>query len=209
MSREQVLHSIRRSISEAGIRGSREMPERPPAPDFGEACLDQFTERLDAHACTWETVNTLAELPERAAAWLAYKGAGETVAVAPPLAALAWPEHLSTHGDPAGIDDQVAVSLAFGGIAETGSLAMYSGPQSPITYNYVPEFQIIALHLDDLCHGQEGVWDKVRASGAMPRALNLIAGPSRTADVEQTLQIGAHGPRELHVVLVRDKDSTS
>ncbi|MCB1955384.1 MAG: LUD domain-containing protein [Rhodocyclaceae bacterium] len=209
MSREAVLHNIRRAISERGVRGRFELPQRPAAPTYGEGRVDRFTERLVAHACTWEAIDSLEQLPERVMAWLESKGLAPRMAVAPPLMALPWPDVVERHSDRAGITEAVAVSLAFGGIAESGSLAMYSGPQSPITHNYAPEFHLVAVFAEDISDNQEGIWEKVRATGAMPRALNLIAGPSRTGDVEQTIQLGAHGPRQVHVLLVRAKASTS
>jgi len=209
MSRGQVLHDIRRAISQAGIRGHRQLPERPAAPAYGERRIDRFTERLEAHACTWERIETLDALPEKVAAWLDSRAIAHKAAVAPPLMSLPWPEDFDRHDGPAGIEESVAVSLAFAGIAESGSLAMYSGPNSPITHNFVPEFHLVAVFEDDICHSQEGVWQRVRASGAMPRALNLIAGPSRTGDVEQTIQLGAHGPRQVHVLLVGAKPVAS
>jgi L-lactate utilization protein LutC len=46
-------------------------------------------------------------------------------------------------------------------------------------------------------------WDLLRGErGELPRAINIVSGPSRTADVEQTIQLGAHGPRRLHVLLL-------
>lgn len=209
MSRERVLHEIRRSIAEAGIRGRLPLPIRPPAPTYGARRIDQFVERLEAHACTWESVEALDRVPARVTAWLEAKGLDKRIALAPPLAGLDWPDDLIRHGTAAGIAEAVAVSLAFAGIAETGSVAMYSGPDSPITHNFVPEFHLIVVREGDVCDGQEGVWARIRASGAMPRALNLIAGPSRTGDVEQTIQLGAHGPRQVHVLLVRAKGTES
>jgi L-lactate dehydrogenase complex protein LldG len=58
----------------------------------------------------------------------------------------------------------------------------------------VLERAALVAHLED-------VWEKVRAVGGMPRALNIISGPSRTADVEQTIQLGAHGPRRVLIVI--------
>jgi L-lactate dehydrogenase complex protein LldG len=43
---------------------------------------------------------------------------------------------------------------------------------------------------------------KAKGKGEMPRALNLITGPSRSGDIEQTIILGAHGPRALHIVVV-------
>ena len=185
------------------------MPQRPQPPSYGDRRIDRFTERLEAHACSWEAIGGLDELPARVLAWLEQRGLARRMAVAPPLMELPWPEGVHRHAGAAGIDESVAVSLAFAGIAESGSLVMYSGPNSPITHNFVPEFHLVAIRDEDVSDSQEGIWAKVRAHGGMPRALNLIAGPSRTGDVEQTIQLGAHGPRQVHVLLVRAKGVTS
>ena len=51
----------------------------------------------------------------------------------------------------------------------------------------------------------EDAWDLLRREiGGMPRNVMLVTGPSRSADIEQTLELGAHGPRRLHVVLIED-----
>ncbi|MCP3895905.1 MAG: lactate utilization protein C, partial [Bacteroides sp.] len=63
---------------------------------------------------------------------------------------------------------------------------------------------IVIVDTKQLVPHYEDVWEKLRMFGEVPRAINFITGPSKTADVEQTLQIGAHGPRNLHVVLVSD-----
>ncbi|MCB1915145.1 MAG: LUD domain-containing protein [Rhodocyclaceae bacterium] len=210
MNRELVLHEIRRAITSApGLRARSALPPRPTPPTYGEQRIERFTDRLVAHACTWEAIAELDELPQRVVAWLEQRQLDHRLAVAPPLMALNWPEKVDRHSRPAAIDESVAVSLAFAGIAESGSLVMYSGPNSPITHNYVPEFHLVAIRADDVCDNQEAVWANARALGDMPRALNLIAGPSRTGDVEQTIQLGAHGPRQVHVLLVRAKDMKS
>jgi hypothetical protein len=48
---------------------------------------------------------------------------------------------------------------------------------------------------------QEEIWAELRERG-MPRALGFITGPSRTGDIEFDIQLGAHGPRNLHVIIV-------
>ena len=62
------------------------------------------------------------------------------------------------------------------------------------------------LQVSDIGVGAyEEAWDLLRSElGAMPRNVMLVTGPSRSADIEQTLELGAHGPRRLHVVLVDD-----
>jgi L-lactate utilization protein LutC len=98
--------------------------------------------------------------------------------------------------------DTVGVTVARFGVAETGSLVMIAGPQTPTRYNFLPETCICVLRREAIVAHIEDVWAGLRALGEpMPRALNFVTGPSRTADVEQTLQLGAHGPRRLHVLI--------
>ncbi|WP_172203286.1 LUD domain-containing protein [Niveibacterium sp. COAC-50] len=201
MSRDAVFASIRASLKGA-TRVEQPAPVwHHPAPNE-PASLPRFLERAAFHACTHERIATLDELPMRALAWLESRTPLTTLWMAAPLAELAWPATLARRSDAAAKDTIAAVSLAFAGIAESGTLVMCSGPESPITHNYVPEFHVIALRIADLVANQEAVWARLRERGAIPRALNLIAGPSRTGDVEQTIQIGAHGPRAVHIVLV-------
>jgi L-lactate utilization protein LutC len=95
------------------------------------------------------------------------------------------------------------VTSALCGIAETGTLMLVSGEQNPTSLNFLPDYHIVVLRSDQLVPRMEDAWDTLRASFAqMPRTVNFISGPSKTADVEQTVEYGAHGPRCLHVVLV-------
>lgn len=201
MSRDAVFASIRASLQGAPRVEQPAPVWHQPAPSE-PASLARFLERAAFHACTHERIATLDELPMRALAWLESRTPLTTLWMAAPLAELAWPATLARRSDAAAKDTVAAVSLAFAGIADSGTLVMCSGPESPITHNYVPKFHVIALRIADLVANQEAVWARLRERGAMPRALNLIAGPSRTGDVEQTIQIGAHGPRAVHIVLV-------
>ena len=104
-------------------------------------------------------------------------------------------------------NDLVGVSHGEAGIVETGTLALFSGSENPTTLNFLSENHIIVLTEKDICDHYEQVWPVVReryGQGKMPRALNFITGPSRSADIEQTLLLGAHGPLRLHVILTRD-----
>lgn len=104
-------------------------------------------------------------------------------------------------------EDSATLTGAFAAIAETGTLMLASGPDHPTTLNFLPEAHIVVLRADRLVGAYEAAWDRLRATGRMPRAVNLVTGPSRTADIEQTLQLGIHGPRRLHIVLVEGDPS--
>lgn len=102
--------------------------------------------------------------------------------------------------------DEVGLTHAVAGVAETGTLVLASGPENPVTVTFLPETSIILVRSRDLVGPYEAAFDKVREQfgrGSMPRTLNLVSGPSRTADVGGRLVTGAHGPRRLCVVLVR------
>jgi L-lactate dehydrogenase complex protein LldG len=98
--------------------------------------------------------------------------------------------------------DAVSLTPCLAAIAETGTLMLASGPGTPTTLNFLPDTQIVVVRAGQVVAGYEDGWDLLRARGAMPRTVNLITGPSRTGDIEQRIQLGAHGPRRLHVILV-------
>ena len=94
----------------------------------------------------------------------------------------------------------------FAAVAETGTLMLISGADTPTTLNFLPDTHIVVRarrpgrrqlrgRLGPPCRG---------AAGDMPRTVNFITGPSRTGDIEQRIQLGAHGPRRLHVVLIEN-----
>jgi len=101
--------------------------------------------------------------------------------------------------------DMVSLQHAFAGIAETGTLMLPSAPQTPTTLNLLADTAIVLLRASRLVGAYEEAWDILRSEfGTMPRNIMLVTGPSRSADIEQTLELGAHGPRRLHVVLAED-----
>ena len=102
--------------------------------------------------------------------------------------------------------DQVSITGAFAGIAETGTLVMASGPEHPVTLNLLPDTHIAVVREADIVSGYEDVWTRLRqhyGKDRMPRTVNTLTGPSRTGDIEQAMELGAHGPRRMHVVVVR------
>ena len=106
---------------------------------------------------------------------------------------------------PAEAQDRAAVSRAMTAAAETGTLFLVSGADNPTTLAFLPESHTILIRADDIVGCYEEAFDRLRAiygAGTLPRTVNLISGPSRTADIEQTIVRGAHGPKRLHVVML-------
>ena len=99
--------------------------------------------------------------------------------------------------------DMVSVQQGFAAIAETGTLMLPSAAERPTTLNILTDTAIVVLRASRVVGAYEDAWDLLRSDiGVMPRNVMLVTGPSRSADIEQTLELGAHGPRRLHVVLV-------
>ncbi|MDC9719397.1 MAG: lactate utilization protein C [Gammaproteobacteria bacterium] len=97
--------------------------------------------------------------------------------------------------------DAISLTNSLCGVAETGTLVLRSSPHSPTTLNLFPDIHCAVLYKDNIVPGYEDAWDWVRNDG-IPRTVNFITGPSRSADLEQTLRMGAHGPKRLIIFLV-------
>lgn len=100
--------------------------------------------------------------------------------------------------------DAAGITGAFAAVAETGTLMLISGAETPTRNNFLPDTHIVVLRASEVVASYEDGWDRLRAKGPMPRTVNFISGPSRTGDIEQRMVLGAHGPRRLHIVLIDD-----
>ena len=162
----------------------------------------------DKHAAVHGTYERVADLVEVPAAILRHLTAIENprallVGQGELLDAVLWPDDISIEKRPATVEDSVAISEAYAGIAETGTLVLLSGEQRWTSHNFLPDDHIIILDSTLIVRHQEDIWTRLRAlPNGLPRVVNLITGPSKTADVEQTVQYGAHGPRRLHLIVV-------
>jgi L-lactate dehydrogenase complex protein LldG len=103
--------------------------------------------------------------------------------------------------DPPGPED-TAVTRAPLAIAETGTLVQPARDASPASWHFRPGFEIAILKASDIVAHFEDALTKLRKE-KLPPTINLITGPSRTGDIEQTLEIGAHGPKALAVLIVK------
>ena len=99
----------------------------------------------------------------------------------------------------------IAISHADSGVAETGTVVLNSGKENPTGNNFLPQSHIVVIDANTIEGDFESTWSKIRThygKGNLPRTVNMITGPSRSADIEQTLLLGAHGPRALHIIIV-------
>lgn len=123
------------------------------------------------------------------------------------LAALPWEVagEIERVFGPANGEDRASLSRAVAAAGETGTLFLVSGADNPTTLAFLPEVHFILIRAGDVVGSYEEAFDRLRAiygEGSLPRTVNLISGPSRTADIEQTIVRGAHGPKRLHVVIL-------
>lgn len=96
----------------------------------------------------------------------------------------------------------ISINHALCGISETGTLVMVSEPNNPTLINFLANTHIVVLATESIVASYEDAWDLIRAnSNRLPRTVNFITGPSRTADIEQRMLLGIHGPRKLHIIL--------
>jgi len=221
-ARDEILANIRRSLNVTGAEAPRRMAVEDrlaqaragivPARGQGDAAARVATFRAEAERAQASVVEVegAAEAPGEIARYLRDSNLPATLRMGedPRLAAMPWDETtLEIARGASDGHDLNAVSGAFAGIAESGTLTLVSGADNPTTLNFLPDNHFIIVAASDIVGDLESVWRKLReryGKGAMPRTVNMITGPSRSGDIEQTLLLGAHGPRRLHIVIVRE-----
>ncbi|MCE9639950.1 MAG: lactate utilization protein C [Betaproteobacteria bacterium] len=216
-ARENILARIRAAQGRSGAPGVEERASvaahigaHPPGPRPQVAWEDvaRFSSCAVKLSTTVDQVAAFADVPQAVARYLEQNKL--------PKSAVCWPDLFELEWQAAGIDvesraaegsDLVGITSAFCAIAETGTLMTLSGPRTPATTSLLPETHIAVVRASRIVRGMEDAWNLLRderGANFMPRALNFISGPSRTADIEQTLVLGAHGPYRVHIVLVGD-----
>jgi L-lactate dehydrogenase complex protein LldG len=203
--REAVLADIRKSLGRtaASPKAVVPLPGAGPRPAFAGGVIDRFVAKMIEKSATVQRLASLAEVGPAVAAYLQSLQAGPRLCVSPALAGIVWPPGLHAEYRAAVREDESSVTPCFAAVAESGGIVTLSGPQTPSTLNFVPDNHVVIVHESQVLAHFEDVWSQWRASGLpIPRTVNIISGPSRTADIEQTIQLGAHGPRRLHILLL-------
>jgi L-lactate dehydrogenase complex protein LldG len=220
-ARTAILARIRRKAAngDAAARASRVaerlklhprnlIPLRGQGDD--EHRIRVFTEMMVAVGGTVERLDHMEDVPESVAAYLRNGNLPARIRRGSDAGLTRLPWHraaaLEVEEGRADPRDTASLSMAFAGVVESGTVILLSGPDNPTTLNFLPEAHIVVLPVDRLYASYEEAWTKLReklGEGRLPRTVNMISGPSRTADIEQTIVRPAHGPKNMHVILVR------
>ena len=234
MTKDAILGAIRRGLKRGALPEDQQamlrarlarpprhlIPARSQVPRPAQIAL--LIHNIEKEFGTVTRVPSGADVPGAVAEYLASQNLPSTLVMSPhpELQALPWSGRplLQIREGRAEATDLVSVQQAFAAIAETGTLMLPSAPERPTTINLLPDTAIAVLRASRVVGAYEDAWDLLRAEhaprpsqpgggGFMPRNVMLVTGPSRSADIEQTLELGAHGPRRLHVVLIDDDDA--
>ena len=213
-AKERIVGAVRRSLGRAeplpeSVREGLDRRLAAPTPNLKPALADDpvtlFVRKANAVHTRTSMVPALAGVSEVVVRHIEDNGLGDAIAVAPELEGVQWSNRLVVEARAARGSDQLSVTGAFAGIAETGSVMLLSGPESPTTLNFLPEDHIVVLRESRIVPHPEDAWALLREErSSMPRTVNLICGPSKTGDVELVITEGAHGPRRFHVVVVQE-----
>lgn len=223
-AREKILGSIRRGLHrgapdaaaraecEARLAGHPTGPIPARGALQGDALVQLFTRMAEGVSATVERLDGFGAVPAAVSRYLKANNlpAEIRLAPAPMVAQLDWSKEplLEVTAGASDGSHKVGLSPAFAGVAETATLMMVSGPEAPTTLNFLPDYHLILLPRSRLFGAYEEAWSRLRAGygeGQMPRTVNLVTGPSRSADIGHVPQLGAHGPRRLHILIVDDE----
>jgi L-lactate dehydrogenase complex protein LldG len=214
-ARHRILERVRRAAGREGADGAEaraawaEAARGRPAPrqasSHGAARLALFLQKVEAAAATVSRVSAMGELPKALAHELRNRNLGASIRMGEDevLGGLGWGTIEVSRGV-GRIEEPATISRAEFGMAETGTLVLASGPENPVTLTFLGETHFVVLRERDLVAGFEDLWAAWRERGLDPRTINMVTGPSRSADIGQVLQLGAHGPIALHVFVVAE-----
>ena len=223
-AREEILSTIRRSLGVSGQEKPRldtvtdrlaQAPRgltvaRGQLPPEGQLAL--FKEQAEATLASVIEVDAYGDIPAAVADYLRQNNLPAKLRIGsdPRMEGLDWGKTAIdlSHG-PSDGQDLAGLNHAFAGVAETGTLVMTASPENPTTINFLPDHALVVVNADDITGDYEAMWANLRArygKGQMPRVVNWVTGPSRSGDIEQVILLGAHGPRRVHIMIVKEKN---
>ena len=215
-AREAVLGAVHAALGEREVDACRVTEEArgllsDPAAIRPQLMANDLVEAFVTRATSAKLIGTsvdriaqVSEFPGVAGRYLKAQGLPAELVLqpSPELQALDW-SNFEIRSEMAP-DERVGVGVARWGIAETGSLVFHSGKDTPILFNFLPLHHIVLVRASTVLAYLEDYSDAFAATGErQPRNVNIITGASGTTDIEGILVRGAHGPRNLHIVIAK------
>ena len=219
-ARDAILGRVRNALHKTGpdagnrVEAGAYLTARAqgPRPAMPVDLVARFLQRATDMASTVERIGSEAEIPAAVARYLDALELPPALAAQKSHAGVCWPEFahldwsgagLSIEARPTAGHDRLGITGSFCAIAETGTLVVTTGADTPTASALLPDTHVAVVRADRVVAGMEEAFALVRAAkGGMPRAMNMISGPSRTGDIEQTIVLGAHGPYRVHLLLL-------
>ena len=219
-SRDAVLDRVRRALGKAGLDDQARADAQAyvaahahgPRPSMPPDVVQRFVDRATDMASTVERIASPAEIPSAVARYLGALKLPPSLAMQESRSGVCWPEFgqldwrsvgLDIEARPTVGDDRIGITGTFCAIAETGTLVLITGEPWPVATALLPDTHFAVVRADRIVSGMEEAFALIRTErSAIPRAINLISGPSRTGDIEQTIVLGAHGPYRVHILVL-------
>jgi len=216
-SREALLGRVRKALGRSatdttGAKSYIAAHAQGPRPRMPDDLVKRFCERATDMASTIEPLSSESEIPHAVARYLDGLELPARIAEQKSHNGACWPEFANLDWQGAGLviearptigNDRLGITGTFCAIAETGTLVFVSGDESPTATALLTDTHIAVVRANRIVSGMEEAFALIRAErGATPRAINMISGPSRTGDIEQTIVLGAHGPYRVHILVL-------
>jgi L-lactate dehydrogenase complex protein LldG len=169
-----------------------------------EEALPRFISECERLKSTVDSVENMQDVPQAVLRYLTQNELEKCVVAWVSLADLNWSAAgIVCENRIANKDDLIGITDCFCAIGETGTLLLLSSAVTPKLTALLPETHVCIVSRSRMVNTMEEAFQLLRAEkGSLPRATFFVSGPSRTADIEQTIVIGAHGPYRVHVILV-------
>ena len=202
LNEDNPCRPVPQSIDDAPEAVRERLTNKPVStlPAFSEDSTERLIRMMESVQMTVTRVQTSADVVNAVSDYIETEALAGEVTVAPALGSMKWPEGFRL-GAANGVET-TSVTPCFSAVAETGSLVFTSSAETPATLNFLPDNHIVVVNESQVVNHVDDVWKRLRQTAKSCRAVNFVTGPSRTGDIEQTIEIGAHGPRRMHGVLV-------
>jgi L-lactate dehydrogenase complex protein LldG len=219
-ARDNVLGRVRKALGKrerdvAGLATAEAIIAghvQGPRPRLAGDRVERFMQRARDMESTVERIADQAAIPTAVARYLDGLQLPPALSAQKSHAGVCWPEFAALDWAGAGLAiearpttgaDRLGITGAFCAIAETGTMVILTGADAPTATALLPDTHVAVVSAERIVDGMEDAFALIRRErGALPRAVNLISGPSRTGDIEQTIVLGAHGPFRVHILVV-------